>query len=187
MASKKIAVIVGSPRRESVSRKMALALMAMAPRSLEMEIVDIAQLPFYNQDLEDAGKSPAAWLEFRESVKGFDGVLFVTPEYNRGLPALLKNALDVGSRPYGKSVWNAKPGAIVTVSPGPLGGFGANHSLRQSLVFLNVPCMQQPEAYIGNSAALFDAEGGIANDSTREFLNKVMNAFADWVATHTAG
>jgi chromate reductase len=185
MTNKKIAVIIGSPRAASVSRKMALSLIAMAPQSLHMDIVDISELPFYNQDLEDAGNSPVAWVQFREKVKGYDGVLFVTPEYNRGLPAMLKNALDVGSRPYGQSVWGGKPGAIVTISPGPLGGFGANHSLRQSLVFLNVPCMQQPEAYIGNAASLFDAEGKLNNDGTREFLNKFVNAFAEWVSTHT--
>jgi chromate reductase len=185
MTNKKIAVIVGSPRKASITRKMAQALMTMAPESFHMQIVDITQLPFYNQDLEDAGTPPSAWLDFREQIKGVDGLLFVTPEYNRGLPALLKNALDVGSRPLGKGVWSGKPGAVVTVSPGPLGGFGANHSLRQSLVFLNVPCMQQPEAYIGGAAALFDADGKLTNDSTREFLGKYMSAFAAWVETHT--
>lgn len=184
MSNKKIAVIVGSPRKVSISRRMAQALMAMAPKSFDMEIVDITQLPFYNQDLEDAGNPPAAWLEFRERIKGVDGLLFVTPEYNRGLPALLKNALDVGSRPFGKAVWSGKPGAIVTISVGPLGGFGANHSLRQSLVFLNVPCMQQPEAYIGGAGNMFDADGKLTNDSTREFLGKYMTAFAAWVETH---
>jgi chromate reductase len=185
MANKKIAVIVGSPRKASLSRKMALSLMALAPKSLEMEIVDIGQLPFYNQDEEDAGNPPAAWIEFRQRVKGFEGVLFVTPEYNRGLPAMVKNALDVGSRPLGQGVWSGKPGAVLTISQGPLGGFGANHSLRQSLVFLNVPCMQQPEAYIGGAAALFDGEGKLSNDNTREFLNKFVNAFVNWVEVHS--
>jgi chromate reductase len=184
MDKKKIAVIVGSPRKESFSRKMALALAAMAPRSLELEIVEIDSLSFYNQDLEDAGKPPEAWLEFRRGIKGADGVLFVTPEYNRGLPAMLKNALDVASRPYGQAAWSGKPAAVVSISPGPMGGFGANHSLRQSLVFLNMPCMQQPEAYIGSVASLFDGEGKLSNDSTREFLNKFINAFANWVAVH---
>ena len=115
----------------------------------------------------------------------FDGVLFVTPEYNRSFPAVLKNAIDVGSRPYGKSMWDGKPGAVVSVSPGAIGGFGANHHLRQSLVFLNVPTMQQPEAYIGNAATLFDENGNLANDSIKEFAAKYINAFAAWVETNT--
>jgi len=119
--------------------------------------------------------------DFKQRLEGFDAVLFVTPEYNRGVPGLLKNAIDVGSRPYGKSSWNGKPGAIVSVSPGPIGAFGANHALRQSLVFLNVPAMQQPEAYIGSAAGLFDDKGAIVNDSTREFMQKFLQAFAQWI------
>ncbi|WP_151448880.1 NADPH-dependent FMN reductase [Lacisediminimonas profundi] len=186
MARKKIAVLVGSPRKESFSRKVAKTIVSLAPDSLSMEIIEIDQLPFYNQDLEDAGNSPAQWLSFRDQVRDCDGLLFVTPEYNRGLPALLKNALDVGSRPYGKAVWSGKPGAVVSISQGPLGGFGANHSLRQSLVFLNVPCMQQPEVYLGNVAGMFDAEGNMTAESTREFLSKFGVAFSAWVEQHTA-
>ena len=132
------------------------------------------------------GKPPAPWTAFRERVRSFDGYLFVTPEYNRSVPAVLKNALDVGSRPYGQSVWGGKPGAVVSVSPGATGGFGANHHLRQSLVFLDVPAMQQPEAYIGGAAQLFEADGRITNESTREFLTKFMVAFAAWVAKNSA-
>ena len=161
---------------------MATALIALAPESLKLEIIEIGGLPLYNQDLDE--NPPVAWAEFRERLIKFDGVLFVTPEYNRSIPAVLKNALDVGSRPYGKSVWNGKPGAAMSVSPGSLGGFGANHHLRQSLVFLNVPAMQQPEAYIGNAANLFDDSGSLTNDSTREFLIKFMQAFAAWVETN---
>jgi len=119
-------------------------------------------------------------------MKKFDGVLFVTPEYNRSVPAVLKNALDVGSRPYGQSVWDGKPGAVVSVSPGGLSAFGANHHLRQSLVFLNVPTMQQPEAYIGNVAALFDDSGVLINENTREFLQKFMDAFVSWVEANSS-
>jgi len=114
-------------------------------------------------------------------VKTFDGLLFVTPEYNRSVPAALKNALDVGSRPYGRSVWGGKPGAVVTLSPGALGGFGANHHLRQTLMFLNIPTLPQPEAYIGGAATLFDPQGDLTNEATREFLGKFMEAFATWV------
>ncbi len=184
--TKKIAVFVGSLRKESFNRKMAKVLAALAPESLSLEIVEIGGLPLYDQDLDDEGRPPAPWTEFRARVRPFDGVLFVTPEYNRSVPAVLKNALDVGSRPYGQSVWAGKPGAVVSVSPGAIGGFGANHHLRQSLVFLDVPAMLQPEAYMGGAAQLFDADGNIKNEATREFLTSFMAAFAAWVAKHVA-
>ncbi len=185
MSQKKIAVLVGSLRKESYNRKMAKALMKHSPDSLSLEIIEIGGLPFYNQDLDD--DPLAAWTEFRERLKKFDGVLFVTPEYNRSVPGVLKNAIDVGSRPYGKNAWAGKPGAVVSVSPGAIGGFGANHHLRQSLVFLNVPAMQQPEAYIGKAGELFDERGDLSNESTREFATKFMHAFAAWVETNASG
>jgi len=184
MQSIRMAVLVGSLRKESFSRKIAKALMALAPESVTLEILEIGGLPMYNQDLEET--PPEAWTDFRERLKGFDSVLFVTPEYNRSVPAVLKNAIDVGSRPYGKNVWDGKPGAVVSVSPGTLSGFGANHHLRQSLVFLNVPTMPQPEAYIGGAAKLFDDGGNLISDSTREFLRKFMDTFAKWVTRNTA-
>ena len=162
---------------------MANALVELAPAPLRLSIIEIGQLPLYNQDQDD--NPPAAWTDFRERVKATDAVLFVTPEYNRSVPAPLKNALDVGSRPYGQSCWNGKPGAVVSASPGAIGGFGANHHLRQSLVFLNVPAMQQPEAYIGGADKLFDANGKLANDGTRSFLQQFMRAFADWITINT--
>jgi chromate reductase, NAD(P)H dehydrogenase (quinone) len=184
MTQKRIAVLVGSLRKDSFNRKMAKALAALAPDSLRLEIIEIGGLALYDQDLDEA--PPASWIEFRERVASFDGVLFVTPEYNRSVPAALKNAIDVGSRPYGKSVWNGKPGAVVSVSVSAMGGFGANHHLRQSLVFLNIPTMQQPEAYIGNAASLFGEDGGLANDATRGFAEKFIQAFATWVEAHPA-
>jgi chromate reductase, NAD(P)H dehydrogenase (quinone) len=182
----KVAVIVGSLRRESFSRKTAKTLVALAPDSLALEIVEIGDLPLYNQDGDDNGKPPIEWMTFRERIKGYDGVIFVTPEYNRSVPAVLKNSIDVGSRPYGQSVWAGKPCAIVSVSPGAIGGFGANHHLRQSLVFLDMPAMQQPEAYIGGAADLFDAEGKMSNESTREFLRKFVTAFEVWLRSNKA-
>jgi chromate reductase len=179
MSTRDVAVFVGSLRKDSFNRKVAHALMALAPAALQLEIVEIGQLPFYNQDLEDT--PPEAWTAFRQRVRAADAVLFVTPEYNRSVPGVLKNALDVGSRPYGHSAWDGKPGAVVSASPGALGAFGANHHLRQSLVFLNVPTMQQPEAYLGNVGNLFDAEGHLTNDGTRDFLRKLMQAFAAWI------
>jgi chromate reductase len=180
MISKKIAVIVGSLRKESYSLKVAKALIALAPELLTHEIIEIGDLQLYNEDLEKT--PPNAWTRFREHLKGFDGVLFITPEYNRSVPAVLKNAIDVGSRPYGNSAWDGKPGAVVSVSPGNISGFGANHHLRQSLVFLNVPAMPQPEAYIGGAAKLFNDNGDLINQSTREFFQKFMVAFAQWVS-----
>jgi chromate reductase, NAD(P)H dehydrogenase (quinone) len=180
MNMKRIAVLVGSLRKESFSRKTAKALMGLAPESLTLEILEIGELPMYNQDLEET--PPEAWTEFRRRLNGYDGVLFVTPEYNRSIPAVLKNAIDVGSRPFGSNMWNRKPGGVVSVSPGALGGFGANHHLRQSLVFLNILAMPQPEAYIGGAAKLFDETGNLANETTRGFLQKFMIAFAEWVS-----
>jgi chromate reductase len=178
--SRKIAVLVGSLRKDALSRKTAVALMALAPRSLELEFVEIGALPLYNADLE--ADPPAAWAEFRRRIRGFDGVLFVTPEYNRSVPAPLKNAIDVGSRPYGHSVWDGKSAAVVSVSPGAIGAFGANHHLRQSLVFLNVRTMQQPEAYIGGAAELFDAKGNLKDEARREFMQSFMAAYAEFVS-----
>ncbi|HKT18248.1 MAG TPA: NAD(P)H-dependent oxidoreductase [Stellaceae bacterium] len=174
-----VAVLVGSLRKDSFSRRIALALAAMAPPSLKLEIVEIRHLPLYDQDAD--ANAPAAWASFRDRVAKADAVLFVTPEYNRSIPGPLKNAIDVGSRPSGKSAWNGKPGAIVSVSPGAIGAFGANHHLRQALVFLNVPAMPQPEAYVGGADKLFDAEGQIANPGTRDFLAKFLIAFASWI------
>ena len=182
-AVRDIAVFVGSLRKESFNRKLAKALVELAPSSLKLEIVEIGQLPLYNQDFDEDPSS--VYVEFRARVRAADGVLFVTPEYNRSVPGALKNALDVASRPYGQSAWNGKPGAVISASPGAIGGFGANHHLRQSLVFLNVPAMQQPEAYIGGADKLFDASGKLANDGTRKFLQQFIEAFANWVAINT--
>ena len=183
MDTKKIGILVGSLRKESYSRKIAKELIRLAPAGFSAEIIEISNLSLYNQDLDE--NPPAEWKAFRERAKGFDAILFVTPEYNRSVPGVLKNALDVGSRPYGQSVWDGKPGAVVSVSPGGLSAFGANHHLRQSLVFLNVPTMQQPEAYIGNVATLFDEAGAFNSEGTQQFLQKFMTAFATWIEVNT--
>src|SRR5438094_4584633 len=169
-----VAVLVGSLRKESFNRKRANALAAMAPAPLKLEIVEIRQLPLYNQD--DDANPPAASAAFKQRVQKADAVLFVTPEYNRSMPGVLKNAIDCASRPYGKSAWNGKPCAVMSVSPGAIGGFGANHHLRQSLVFLNMPALQQPEAYIGNAGKLFGDKGELSSDATRELVNKFLQA-----------
>ena len=181
MKKHKIAVVVGSLRKESFNLKTAKSLMALAPKSLTLEIVDIANLPMFNEDLE--ATPPKEWVAFKEQISAADGILFLTPEYNRSVPAVLKNAIDVGSRPYGDNSWNKKPGAIVSVSIGNISGFGANHHLRQSLAFVNVAAMAQPEAYIGGASALFDDNGKLSNDSTKKFLKSFMEAFENWVQT----
>jgi len=176
---RKVAVLVGSLRKESLNRKLANALIAMAPAPLTLEIVEIGNLPLYNQDFE--ADAPNAASEFKQRIGAADALLFVTPEYNRSVPGVLKNAIDVGSRPYGKSAWSGKPGAVISTSPGALGAFGANHHLRQSLVFLDVPTMAQPEAYIGQCASLFDDKGAVVNEATRAFLERFLQAFAQWI------
>ena len=185
MSTRKIGVFVGSLRKDSFSKKLAAALQELAPDSFELLEVAIGDLPFYNQDLDDASTPPASWTALREQVKGLDAVLFVTPEYNRSVPAALKNALDIASRPYVSNTWSRKPGAVISISQGGIGGFGANHHLRQSLACLNVPTLQQPEAYIGNIASLFNDEGVLANEDTREFLRKFLRSFAAWIEANS--
>jgi chromate reductase, NAD(P)H dehydrogenase (quinone) len=176
---RRVAVVVGSLRKDSFNRKMAKAMAAMAPPSLSLEIVEIRDLPLYSQD--DDGSPPAPSVAFKEKIASVDAVLFVTPEYNRSVPGVLKNAIDIASRPYGKSAWDGKPAAVMSVSPGAIGGFGANHHLRQSLVFLNMPTLQQPEAYVGGAGDMFDESGAIKKPDTKQFVEKFLAAFAAWI------
>ena len=173
-----VAVVVGSLRKDSVNRKVANALAALTP-NLTFNLVEIGDLPFFDQDLE--ANPPAQWVRLRQEIAAADAVLFVTPEYNRGLPAVIKNAIDVASRPYGHSVWNGKPGAVISVTIGSQGAILANHQLRQSLVFLNVPTLAQPEAYISGALSLFDDKGALINDSTAGFLTAFGQAFSAWI------
>jgi len=176
----KIAIIVGSLREGSINRKVARSICAIRDDNLDCTMIEIGDLPLYNQDLD--GSPPAQWVRFREEVGAADGVLFVSPEYNRGIPGVLKNAIDVGSRPYGQSVFDRKPAAIVTASPGSIGGFGANHQIRQAGVFLNMPMMQQPEAYLGHvTDDSFDADGKLKEGPLKELLTTLAHAFHDWV------
>lgn len=181
--TKKIAVLVGSLRTESLNLKMAKVLQRLAPSELELDIITIGDLPLYNEDLD--GPTPSEWTRFREQIKKCAGVLFITPEYNRSIPGVLKNAIDVGSRPYGQSVWSGKPGAIMSVSLGAVGGFGANHHLRQCMVFLDVPTMQQPEAYIGQAGSLFNDKGELARPETAQFLQQFIDRYALWVKANS--
>ena len=182
----RIAILVGSTRKGSLNRRVARAICGAVPDSLDCHIVEIADLPLYDPDLDE--DAPAPWTRLREEVAAADGVLFVTPEYNRGIPAALKNAIDVGSRPYGESAWAKKPAAIVTASPGALGGFGCNHQLRQCCVFLDMPVMQQPEAYLGGIAdEKFGPDGGIVDESLAKLIGTLGEAFAGWVQLIHAG
>jgi chromate reductase len=174
----KIGILVGSLRKESFNRKTAKILIQLAPKNWDMSILNL-DMPFFNQDSE--ASPPKEWVAFREAIKSLDGFLIVSPEYNRSVPAVLKNALDVGSRPYGQNLWQHKPCAIMSVSVGAMGGFGANHHLRQSMVFLDAPCMQQPEAYLSFADKLFDEKGHLVKEDTKTFLEKFMDAYVKWV------
>ncbi|WP_293675820.1 NADPH-dependent FMN reductase [uncultured Phenylobacterium sp.] len=175
-----VVVLVGSLRKASYTRRIARALIALAPPTLACRIVEIGDLPLYTEDLD--ATPPAAWTRFRDEIRAADAVLITTPEYNRSVPGALKNAIDVGSRPDYPSPWDGLPAAVVSVSPYKLGGFGANHHIRQSMVFLNMPVMQQPEAYIGEAAAMFDGSGEVLTPNGRAFLERVITGFADWAA-----
>jgi chromate reductase len=177
---KQIAILVGSLRKESLNRKMARVLIDLAPDTMDLEIVDIGHLPLYNEDLEE--NTPREWTAFRKKIKEYDGIIFVTPEYNRSTTAAMKNALDVGSRPYKQNVWSNKPSAVISVSMGAIGGFGANHHVRQSLVCLNAPVMAQPEMYIGGAADLFDQNDHLTDSRMEELIHKFFRSYSRWLS-----
>ncbi len=178
----RIAIVVGSLREASINRRVGKSMCALAGERLDCHIVEIGDLPLYNQEYDALPTQPEPYRRFRDEIGKADGILFVTPEYNRGVPGVLKNAIDVGSRPSGKSVWDRKPAAIVSASPGAIGGALANHQLRQSCVFLNMPVMQQPEAYLGRvDDDSFDADGCLKDGPLKELVVKLAEAFADWV------
>ncbi|WP_042148135.1 NADPH-dependent FMN reductase [Paucisalibacillus sp. EB02] len=181
MNVKKVGVLVGSLRKESFSKKLAQNVAMLFPEGYELEMVEIGNIPFYNQDFDDEDNLPAEIGEFRNKIAELDAFLLITPEYNRSVPAVLKNALDTASRPMTDNKWSGKPAAIISQSPGGLGGFGANQHLRQTLTCLNVPVLQQPEAYIGNVATLLNENGEITNEGTVEFLTKFVNKFVDLI------
>ena len=182
MANYNIAILVGSLRKGSINRNIARSICAIRGDHLDCNMVEIGDLPLYNQDIDALPEQPAPYDRFRAEIAGADGILFCTPEYNRGVPGVLKNAIDVGSRPYGSSVWNGKPAAIISASPGGIGGFGANHQLRQACVFLNMPVMQQPEAYLGHvTDDSFDADAQLKDGPLKDLVAKLAHAFHDWV------
>lgn len=181
MHKKIIGVLVGSARKAAFSKQLARNLCKLVPDELEMRLIAIAHLPIYNQDYDDENRAPDEYMVFRQEIKSMAGFVFVTPEYNRSMPALLKNALDIGSRPYEQNCWAGKPAGVVSISPGAIGGFGANHHLRQSAATVNLAVMPQPEAYISNAAAIFDQDGNL-DAGVADFLQNYNKAFARWVA-----
>ena len=177
-----IVTLVGSLRKEGFSIRIANALAKLAPSSLSLEVVTPAGISFFNQDLEAA--PPADWLAFREKLQKSNGVLFITPEYNRSIPGVLKNAIDVASRPYGKSCFLGKPAGIISNSPGPLGGVSAAKHLQNILPGIAGPILQQPEIYLNGVGDAFDAAGNLTKDSLKTVLQQYLDAFAAHVAKH---
>ncbi|MDD3213083.1 MAG: NAD(P)H-dependent oxidoreductase [Eubacteriales bacterium] len=183
MSHYQIGILTGSLRKGSYSRAIAEVLAGLAPESLSIRFVDFSSLPLFNQDFDDVGPVPQTSVAFREEIAQLDGFLFITPEYNRGMPALLKNALDTASRPKGHNQWAGKPAGLIGVTPGAPGAFGACAQLRQIMAFLNLQLLQQPEVYIAKVNTLLDEQGRVTNESTAEFLKGYMQAFTRWVET----
>jgi len=185
MGKQTIGILIGSLRRDSFCKKVGRYLSGLLEGQFEVKFINIANLAMYNQDFDDDKNVPPEWVQFRQEVKALDAVLFITPEYNRSISAVLKNALDIASRPYKQNVWSGKPGAIVSVSPGNIGGFGANHHLRQTAACLNIHLMQQPEAYIGGIVRSVDAET-VTDKALQDFFRQFADAFAEWINRFTA-
>lgn len=180
---KKVAIIVGSLRKESFNRKVANEMIRLAPEGLALEIVEIKDLTFFSEDLEN--NPPQSWIDFKNKVADSDAILFVSPEYNRTIPGVLKNAMEIGARPPKENSWKGKPGAVVTVSPGAVGGLGANLTIRNAALSLNIPMMHQPEAFIGQIKDRLMEDGKTVNEKTEKFLKDFLEAFEKWVAQLT--
>ncbi|MBM0107700.1 NAD(P)H-dependent oxidoreductase [Steroidobacter sp. S1-65] len=177
---KNIGYIVGSLRKGAYTRLLSQAVCELAPQSFKMSEIGIGELPLYNQDLETA-TPPTQWVSFRDQVKSCDAIVFITPEYNRGLPGALKNAIDVGSRPIKESVWKGRPALIMSLTPGKLGAMAAHQQLRLGLSVIGVPVMPLPELYLPNAGELFDGGGKLVNEDTRKLLATALNEFETWI------
>ena len=176
-----VAVIVGSLRKDSINRRAAKAIASLAPAHVRFNIVEIGDLALYNQDFDALDPQPAGYVAFRDAIRAADAVLLVTPEYNRSIPGGLKNALDVGSRPWGKNVFAGKPAAVVSASISAIGGFGAHHDLKRVAGYLNMPMLNQPEVYLSSAAEMFGADGSIQREDTKTFLKTFVDAFTAWI------
>lgn len=180
MANIKVGVVVGSLRKDSFNKVIAKTVADQLPENYEVNFLEIGDLPLYNEDLDTEGNVPAEWTRFRNEVNESDAFIFATPEYNRTMSAAMKNAIDVASRPYGQNAWDGKPGLVTTASIGAISGALANHNLRQALLFVNVPVVQQPEVYIAQAQNLIE-DGTCTNEATVEFLGTAANAFVGLV------
>ena len=181
MSQYQISVIVGSLRKDSFNRKLASAIVKLAPSEFSFKQLEIGDLPLYNQD--DDAQQAASVKRMKAEIAAAQGILFVTPEYNRSIPGVLKNAIDHASRPYGQSVWSGKPAGVLGASVGAIGTAMAQQHLRNVLAYLDVPTLGQPEAFIHAKEGLFDSSGNIGPDS-KEFLQSWMNKYVAWVKTH---
>lgn len=179
MKTKKVAIVVGSLRKESFNRKIANEFIRLAPENLELEILEIKDLTFFNEDVEN--DPPKEWIDFKKKIEESEGILFVSPEYNRTIPGVLKNAMEIGARPPKMNSWKGKPGAVVTVSPGAIGGLASNQTIRNACVSLNILPMQQPEAYIGSVKEKLLEDGITVNEKTEKFLRDFLIAFGNWI------
>jgi chromate reductase len=175
-----VGFIVGSLRQGAYTRRLSQAVVELAPPSFKLSEIGSGELPFYNQDLETA-TPPAQWVSFRNQVKSSDAILFITPEYNRGLPAAVKNAIDVGSRPPKESVWRGKPAAVISLTPGKLGAMAAHQQLRLGLSVIGVPVMPSPEMYLAGAGDLFDGGGKLVDEETRKRLASMLIDFDTWI------
>ena len=175
-----VGFIVGSLRKGAYTRLLSQALSELAPQSFKLSEIGIGDLPFYNQDLETA-TPPTQWVQFRERVNSSDAVLFITPEYNRGMPAAVKNAIDVGTRPLKQGVWKGKPAAIISLTPGRLGGMAANQQLKLTLSVIGVPVMPAPEVYLAGAGDMFDGSGKLVSEDTRTQLTAMLQEFDTWI------
>lgn len=173
----KVGIVVGSTRKDSFSGRVAKALVSLLPEDYQAEFIQIDHLSLYNQDKDN--DVPKEYVDFREKIGEMDSIIFVTPEHNRSIPAALKNALDIASRPYGENKWAGKPTLIASQSPGAISGFGANHHLRQILTFLDMPVVQQPEVYLADTPNLFDENGEFLQEGTDAFLQMAIDKFVD--------
>ncbi|MBI2771003.1 MAG: NAD(P)H-dependent oxidoreductase [Burkholderiales bacterium] len=184
MSTTRIAVVIGSIRKDSLNRKLALALAALAPKDFVFEHLRIDDLPLYNQD--DDGSPSEQVKRLKGEITAAQGLLFVTPEYNRSIPGVLKNALDHASRPYGQNAWAGKPAGVIGISSGAAGTALAQQHLRNILAYLDAPTLGQPEAFVQNKPGLFDDKGHIGNDDSRKFLQGWVDKYVAWVKQHTA-
>lgn len=182
MSKTKVAVFVGSLRKDSINKKLAKAVEKLMPAGFEFDYVDIGDLPLYNQDYDS--DYPAPYRRLKKQIQDADALLFVTPEYNRSVPGVLKNAIDIGSRPWGQNSFAGKPAAVIGASIGTIGTAIAQQHVRGSLAFVDAPTLAQPEVFVHFKEGLIDDDGNIGSDETRKFLQGFVDKFVAWIGRH---